>query len=174
MQPLLERVIYIALLLVVTSITCRASTLRGVDEAHDDVASGKGHGKKKVRKNDLDTWEWELVKPNALPFDPPMWAPRAGLQAAHVGQRSFSSTLLVMGGRTPLPPVDVGGAFPVPVSQLWNDVWRSDNNGRSWSEVTPSAPWPARAYFQGDRGRERARRRRCVVRVLGVDAVDVG
>jgi hypothetical protein len=108
----------------------------GGERASDPAAPGPAgealHGP--PRGNDLDAWLWTLVKPS----DPAQgWAPRAGLQAAELW-RSF----YVMGGRTPLAIPGVPGA-----SQIWNDVWRSDDRGETWTRL-PDAPWPARAYFQ--------------------------
>lgn len=82
----------------------------------------------------FERWRWTEVK-RSDPAD--AWAPRAGLQAAELW-RSF----YVMGGRTPLAIPGVPGA-----SQLWNDVWRSDDRGATWRRL-PDAPWAARAYFQ--------------------------
>ena len=82
----------------------------------------------------LDRGTWTEVNPAAP------WAPRAALQAV-----SLRDSFYVMGGRTPLDPAVV--PFPG-ASQVWNDVWRSDDRGRSWVPVTMQAPWPARAYFQ--------------------------
>jgi hypothetical protein len=65
------------------------------------------------------------------------WAGRAGLQAVELRNRLF-----IMGGRTPAPQ----GPFDF-TSVLWNDVWRSDDAGRSWGKVS-DAPWAARGYFQ--------------------------
>jgi hypothetical protein len=81
---------------------------------------------------DFGAYEWTEVKPNQLRD---AWAPRAGLQAVEL-KRDF----YVMGGRTPIPGAP--GA-----SMLWNDVWRSDDRGTTWTPL-PDAPWAARAYFQ--------------------------
>jgi hypothetical protein len=82
----------------------------------------------------LNRGTWNEVNPEAP------WAARAGLQAV-----SLNGSFYVMGGRTPLDPSVV--SFPG-ASQIWGDVWRSDDRGRSWRQVTAQAPWPARAYFQ--------------------------
>ena len=86
------------------------------------------------RWQDFDAYQWLEVKPSH-PRD--AWSPRAGLQAVEL-RRDF----YVMGGRTPLAIPGVPGA-----SQIWNDVWRSDDRGVTWSQL-PDAPWSARAYFQ--------------------------
>lgn len=71
------------------------------------------------------------------------WEPRAGLQAVEIGGRFY-----VMGGRTPRPPSNP------PIfgdSDIWADVWISDDQGLSWQRIVANdAPehWPARAYFQ--------------------------
>ena len=92
---------------------------------------------------DFASFSWTEVRPSTPP-GPASWAPRAGLQAVELRDSVF-----VMGGRTPLPPVTIPGLpFPVPVSTIWQDVWRSGDRGATWSQVTPGASWPARAYFQ--------------------------
>ena len=52
----------------------------------------------------------------------------------------------LMGGRTPLG--EPGDPF---ASQIWADVWVSDDRGATWEMIldtdTPGH-WPARAYFQ--------------------------
>jgi hypothetical protein len=68
---------------------------------------------------------------------PDGWAGRAGLQAVQLG-----GDLFVMGGRTPAP-----AQFDPFASILWNDVWRSRDDGASWRRIG-TAPWAPRAYFQ--------------------------
>ncbi len=84
-------------------------------------------------------WEWLEINDNA------MWSPRAGLQVLQKGQSFF-----LMGGRTPTNPAVL--PFPVPgASEIWGDVWRSKNYGKSWKRVLETDDqnhWPARAYFQ--------------------------
>lgn len=79
-------------------------------------------------------WEWTLVNDDAP------WARRAGLQVVELRDR-----LYLMGGRTPLQS-------PVPgASVIWDDVWASDDQGRSWRPLVgpgEGGHWPARAYFQ--------------------------
>lgn len=97
-------------------------------------------------EENLDSWKWEIVKPTVTP-SPSIWSPRAGLQAAYASMSN--SSILVMGGRTPLQPLLVPGVpIPIPISIIWNDVWRSDNEGQNWTQVSSSTPWPARAYFK--------------------------
>lgn len=91
------------------------------------------HGGRFASWFDFASYEWTEVKPNSREG----WAPRAGLQAVELGRHFY-----IMGGRTP-QVTGVPGA-----SQLWNDVWRSDDRGATWAQVTADAPWPARAYFQ--------------------------
>ena len=69
--------------------------------------------------------------------DPSGWTGRAGLQAVQL-----RGDLYVMGGRTPDP--SQSNPFG---SILWNDVWKSNDLGRSWQALGP-APWAARGYFQ--------------------------
>ena len=75
------------------------------------------------------------------------WAGRAGLQAVELRNR-----LYILGGRTPNPT-----QFNPFGSILWDDVWESDDLGRSWMRVAagpvanpqdPDTIWPARGYFQ--------------------------
>ena len=75
------------------------------------------------------------------------WAGRAGLQAVELRNR-----LYILGGRTPNPT-----QFNPFGSILWDDVWESDDLGRSWTRVAagpvanpqdPDTIWPARGYFQ--------------------------
>jgi hypothetical protein len=72
------------------------------------------------------------------------WEARAGLQAVRLGGAFY-----VMGGRSPRAPA---GPVVIPGdSDIWGDVWRSRDRGRTWVEVndgTASDHWPARAYFQ--------------------------
>jgi len=83
------------------------------------------------------TFDWDLVTGEAE------WGGRAGLQAVRL-----HGDLLVLGGRTPRPP-----QFP-PVpgdSDIWGDVWRSTDGGRTWErilETNDASHWAARAYFQ--------------------------
>jgi len=79
----------------------------------------------------LGSYAWKEVNADAP------WTARAGLQATKLG-----GNLYVMGGRTPASPV-----IPF-ASVIFNDVWRSDDKGASWKQVTDDAPWPARAYFE--------------------------
>ena len=68
------------------------------------------------------------------------WEARAGLQAVRIGK-----TFYILGGRSPkMMPLTFGD------SNFYNDVWKSDDYGQSWSKVTDElgAPWAARAYFQ--------------------------
>ena len=83
------------------------------------------------------SFDWDEVNPSAE------WSPRAGLQVVQKGGSFF-----LMGGRTPLDPAVV----PVPgASQMWSDVWRSDDLGESWElalESEGANHWSPRAYFE--------------------------
>jgi len=89
------------------------------------------------KSTDVSTWEWTEINASAD------WSPRAGLQAL-----ALEGSLYVLGGRTPRPFMFP----PLPGdSDLWGDVWRSDDRGRSWQRILDSGTpgsWPARAYFQ--------------------------
>jgi hypothetical protein len=80
----------------------------------------------------LDDYEWAEVADGAP------WGGRAGLRVV-----DLDGTLFLMGGRTPRDS-------PIPGdSDLWGDVWRSDDGGVTWAEVVATGDaWPERAYFQ--------------------------
>lgn len=68
------------------------------------------------------------------------WEARAGLQAV-----ALDGQIFVMGGRTPTVAFYEGQ--PVPgASVVRSDVWATDDQGATWQERTPAAPWAARAY----------------------------
>ncbi|MDG2032283.1 MAG: dockerin type I domain-containing protein [Phycisphaerales bacterium] len=82
-------------------------------------------------------WSWFPVNPDAP------WVRRAGLQVLEVGTDFY-----LLGGRTARPPATP----PIPGdSDIWNDVWKSSDQGATWEEILPAGPghWPARAYFRG-------------------------
>jgi len=86
---------------------------------------------------DFSSYEWTEVNEDAA------WSPRAGLQVVELRNQFY-----LMGGRTPNPP-----SFP-PIpgdSQIWGDVWKSNDQGASWDKILntdDTTHWPARAYFQ--------------------------
>lgn len=85
----------------------------------------------------FQNWEWTEVNKNSE------WEARAGLQAIN-----HKGSFYIMGGRTPLNPliINVPGA-----SKIWGDVWESDDNGKSWTQILETddnTHWAARAYFQ--------------------------
>ena len=81
---------------------------------------------------DIKTYTWTEVRPTA-PFDPTIWAPRAGLQALEL-----RNELYVMGGRGPF-------SFETQ-TVLYGDVWKSADLGATWTRAASDA-WPARGYF---------------------------
>ena len=85
----------------------------------------------------LDQWAWTEIQPDAA------WNARAGLRVVEL-----RNELYLLGGRTPIDPA----ISPAPgASQIWGDVWKSRDNGRSWTEILETddaSHWPARAYFQ--------------------------
>ena len=80
----------------------------------------------------LTDYQWQTV------LDGAPWGPRAGLRVV-----DLDDALFVMGGRTPKDS-------PIPGdSDLWGDVWQSDDGGSAWTLVADTGQaWPARAYFQ--------------------------
>ncbi|MFN0153124.1 MAG: hypothetical protein ACKVUT_01940 [Gaiella sp.] len=78
----------------------------------------------------VGSFSWTQVRQTTP--DPKTWAPRAGLQAVELRDR-----LLVMGGR---------GPFSETETVLYGDVWKSVDEGGTWSRTAASA-WPERAYF---------------------------
>ena len=89
---------------------------------------------------DTGKYRWINVRPT-VPFDPTMWAPRAGLQAVELRNELF-----VMGGRGPF-------SFEAE-TVLYGDVWRSADVGATWTRVAQWQPnqgaqqmWRPRAYF---------------------------
>lgn len=83
---------------------------------------------------DVGSYRWERT------VDDTRWGGRAGLRAVEL-----DGTVFLLGGRTPRQSTVPGD------SDIWADVWRSDDLGRTWDAVVggdDAAPWPARAYFQ--------------------------
>lgn len=84
--------------------------------------------------DELNTFAWTETTPAAP------WSARAGLRVVELDGR-----LLVLGGRTPNPSTIPGD------SQIWADVWASDDGGATWEQLLTGDEadhWPARAYFQ--------------------------
>jgi len=91
-------------------------------------------------RNNFKQWSWEEVNNNAS------WSARAGLQVLNHQNQFF-----LFGGRTPLDPVPYLPAIIPGASEIWGDVWKSENYGNTWSNILQTdddAHWPARAYFQ--------------------------
>ena len=89
---------------------------------------------------DIGSYGWASVRPTD-PFDPAMWAPRAGLQAVEL-----NNDLYVMGGRGPF-------SFETE-TVLYGDVWKSTDAGATWTKVAQWRPdqgapqmWKPRAYL---------------------------
>lgn len=84
--------------------------------------------------DELDAFNWTL-RTEAAP-----WSARAGLRVVEVDGR-----LIILGGRTPNDSLIPGD------SQIWADVWASDDGGGTWEQIVAGdepGMWPARAYFQ--------------------------
>lgn len=77
---------------------------------------------------DIGAYRWTNVRPT-VPFDPTMWAPRAGLQALEL-----RNDLYVMGGRGPF-------SFETE-TVLFGDVWKSTDVGATWQKVAQWQPGP--------------------------------
>ncbi len=85
-----------------------------------------------VIEEPLEDFKWVQQTPAAP------WAKRAGLRVVEL-----EGQILMMGGRTPNQSTIPGD------SQIWADVWASDDLGRSWSQLADGADmWAPRAYFQ--------------------------
>lgn len=85
-----------------------------------------------------DSTKWTIINAQAE------WSARAGLQAV-----DLNGKLIIMGGRTPKPLTFP----PIPGdSDIWNDVWQSEDYGVSWTKILDNdntgGHWPARAYYQ--------------------------
>ena len=71
----------------------------------------------------FDTFKWVETNPSAS------WAPRAGHQVLNV-----SGVFYLIAGRSPLD-------LPIPgASIIWGDVWKSDDQGQTWTMVLTYAP----------------------------------
>jgi hypothetical protein len=104
------------------------------------VVAAAGPANARGSATDIDNYRWTNVRPT-VPFDPTMWAPRAGLQAL-----DLRNDLYVMGGRGPF-------SFET-ATVLYGDVWRSTDVGATWKKVAQWQPgqiaqqmWSPRAYF---------------------------
>jgi hypothetical protein len=97
------------------------------------VASCGDDGAAPAEPVDVESYSWELVADDAA------WGGRAGLRVVELDQALF-----LLGGRTPRQSTVPGD------SEIWADVWRSDDAGATWELVGTGdeVPWPARAYFQ--------------------------
>ena len=83
---------------------------------------------------DVESYRWEQVADGAP------WGGRAGLRVVEL-----DDALFLLGGRTPRQSTIPGD------SEIWADVWRSDDLGLTWDPIATGEsgpPWPARAYFQ--------------------------
>ncbi|MGI9598922.1 MAG: hypothetical protein ACR2QK_22350 [Acidimicrobiales bacterium] len=91
-------------------------------------------GSDSVASVDVESYRWQQTA------DDSPWGGRAGLRVVEMG-----GDLYLLGGRTPRQSTVPGD------SEIWADVWQSDDLGDTWSAVPAggeAAPWPARAYFQ--------------------------
>lgn len=95
---------------------------------------------KKSERPPFETFTWSPVRETNF-FDPFMWEPRAGLQALELHGHLF-----VIAGRKPI--LDPFNPF---ASEVFGDVWVSNDDGSSWTELIADAEadglWRRRAYF---------------------------
>jgi hypothetical protein len=101
-----------------------------------DGDSGEGFRKGLEQVKDFESYTWQEVAAGRR------WEPRAGLRVL-----DLDGNFYLMGGRTPRPPRQP----PVPGdSNIWSDVWVSEDRGVSWLQLLESGGghWPPRAYFQ--------------------------
>ncbi len=83
---------------------------------------------------DLNGYAWSRTTDDAP------WGRRAGLRVLEL-----DGSLYLLGGRTPRDSTLPGD------SEIWADVWRSDDLGATWEQIVANdSPdhWPGRAYFQ--------------------------
>ncbi len=120
-----------AAVLAVCVAICTAACSDG-----SDGENGKNQDLEKVL--DFETYAWEEVSSGNH------WDPRAGLQSVELNDRFY-----VLGGRTPRPPMM---PFPIPGdSDIWSDVWASDDLGVTWEKILDTGGdehWAPRAYFK--------------------------
>jgi len=113
----------------------------GCGSDDNSSATGGTGGAGGTGGTDVDFTSFEWTELNA---DAP-WAARAGLHTVELGGRFY-----LMGGRTPLDPDTL--PFPIPgASDFWSDVWVSEDEGVTWTEILESGGsdhWAPRAYFQ--------------------------
>jgi hypothetical protein len=102
------------------------------------AATGLAHARGGA--TDIGNYRWTNVRPT-VPFNPAIWAPRAGLQAVEL-----SNDLYVMGSRGPF-------SFETE-TVLYGDVWKSSDVGATWTKVVQwqsdqraEQMWKPRAYF---------------------------
>ena len=88
----------------------------------------------------FDAYKWSQLADGAP------WGSRAGAEAVYL-----DGSFYLLGGRTPNRPTPFPEG-PIPGdSKIWGDVWRSDDSGKTWTEVlgtNDSDHWPARSYHE--------------------------
>ena len=105
--------------------------------ACSDSSDSPKPGQRLDRLTDFESYIWREVPAG------PRWEPRAGLQALEL-----DGSFYLFGGRTPRPP-----SMPNPIpgdSDIYNDVWISEDRGETWQQLLPSGGdhWAPRAYFK--------------------------
>lgn len=101
-----------------------------------DSSNDRGDKNAFEKFRDFNAFTWEEIASGRR------WEPRAGLRVLDINGKFY-----LMGGRTPRPPSQP----PIPGdSDIWSDVWVSEDQGSSWQQILESAGdhWAPRAYFQ--------------------------
>ncbi len=98
------------------------------------ASCSQGDAASQEAADELSLYRWTKVADDAP------WGKRAGLRVVEL-----DDSLFLLGGRTPRQSTIPGD------SDIWSDVWRSNDLGVTWEQVVDNDlpdTWSARAYFQ--------------------------